>query len=163
MPEVLDGTYSYDNQNVRFNVFVDETRGSTFLFQLDNTPDHTAKKKFIELMQTQFNNHGRAYLVQDNSVGYIINIPKADYDYFKEHVLDNQSTTKWTTYVGRATVTGTWKSKKAKAIEDDQLRAKLEESIRGTVRNEGGKSKHSHRKPTKRRRNRRRNRKTKKN
>lgn len=162
----LEGIYSYKDQNVSFAVTV--TRNNAiFIFMNDKYTDEVANQKFKDIMIKQFNNRG---VLLENGKYYRIYIPKDDFYHFKQHVLNNESTTKWNTYVGSINVHGTWLSKaKAKAIEEDQSRTNMEAAISGTypkdkeAKSKGGKSKHSHRNPTKRRRNRRGNRKTKKN
>lgn len=152
MDKSLNGIYSSDNHVASFGtVRLDD---QIMLF-FQNMNQNENEKDFNSWLDEVFDNKVKSYAKRDTNSNskptYTTLITPAEFEYFKEHVL-NKEITKWNICVKSTTVNGTWRT--------NDYMADIVESYQG---GSSRKSKRIHRKPTKRRRNRRGNRKTKKN
>ena len=144
----LNGIYSDGGHVASFETVILKDKIMLF-FENINPEEH--ETKFQEWLNTVFKKRILYINTQTNpnsKPSYHILITPADFEYFKENVL-NKEITKWNICVDTTPVNGTWRT-------NDYI----VKSYRG---GSSRKSKRIHRKPTKRRRNRRGNRKTKKN
>jgi hypothetical protein len=148
MSESLKGIYSDGTHVASFETSKLNERITLFFQNMNQNENEKNFKSWLDEVFKKKVINSYAARNRNSKPMYSISITPADFEYFNKSVL-NKEITEWDICVDTTTVKGTWRTN--------------EYIVRSYDGGSSRKSKRTHRKPTKRRRNRRGNRKTKKN